>query len=181
MPRRKDITGLKFGRLTVIKCVGQRNNPRKEYIWLCQCSCGNKKETLVNYLVSGHTKSCGCWYKEAPLHTFGIRPYGAVFNRLVRIAKERRFKNTMSFNQFLTFTKFTKCHYCFSEVSFSKHVGGKKSYAYNLDRKDNTIGYSKENCVVCCPRCNGGKSNLFSYEEWLKMTKCFREEKNARA
>lgn len=38
-------------------------------------------------------------------------------------------------------------------------------------------GYTKKNCVLCCKRCNGGKSNLFNYQEWRNMTKYFREER----
>lgn len=37
---------------------------------------------------------------------------------------------------------------------------------YHLDRKNTNNPYSLENCVVCCNRCNYGKSNMFSYDEW---------------
>ena len=52
----KDLTGLKFGKLTVI-C--------KEYIdskklWKCRCDCGNIVHISSNKLISGHTSSCGC-------------------------------------------------------------------------------------------------------------------------
>ena len=50
-----------------------------------------------------------------------------------------------------------------------------RSTAYNLDRKDSIKGYTKENCVVCCKRCNRAKSNLFSYEEWLEIGKFIQE------
>lgn len=50
---RIDLTGQRFGRLTVIKYVGESQ-------WLCKCDCGN--ETIVDrgHLRTGHTKSCGC-------------------------------------------------------------------------------------------------------------------------
>jgi hypothetical protein len=33
-------------------------------------------------------------------------------------------------------------------------------YTYNgVDRIDNSIGYTKENCVPCCTICNWAKSN----------------------
>ena len=38
------------------------------------------------------------------------------------------------------------------------------SAKYNLDRKDNSIGYSKNNCVVCCSTCNYIKGDKFTYE-----------------
>jgi hypothetical protein len=57
-----DLTGQKFGRLTVIKCVGK--NKREKYVWLCLCNCGNTKEIVGDNLRYGHTKSCGCLRKE---------------------------------------------------------------------------------------------------------------------
>ena len=41
----KDITGLKFGNLTALKCVGKSKNVNDNncsYIWECQCNCKNK-------------------------------------------------------------------------------------------------------------------------------------------
>lgn len=52
-----DLTGKRFGNLTVIKKVRIRNGVCK---WLCNCDCG--KQTLVNtyHLTKGDIKSCGC-------------------------------------------------------------------------------------------------------------------------
>jgi len=59
-----DLTGKTFGRLTV---VGRGEDyissaGRHSRRWECKCSCGNPKTLLVytHYLLSGHTKSCGC-------------------------------------------------------------------------------------------------------------------------
>ena len=54
----KDLTGQKFGKLTVIKCVGK--NKQHNLLWLCQCECGNLKVTSSSNLIREHTKSCGC-------------------------------------------------------------------------------------------------------------------------
>lgn len=35
-----------------------------------------------------------------------------------------------------------------------------------LDRKNSELGYSVDNCVACCFRCNAMKSNFWSYEEF---------------
>lgn len=50
---RKDLTGLKFGRLTVLSYAG------KSY-WNCRCECGKLCSVLTYSLHSGQTKSCGC-------------------------------------------------------------------------------------------------------------------------
>ena len=53
-----DLTGQKFGRLTVIM---KAENPSEAHIkWLCECECGNFITTRGTSLRSGITKSCGC-------------------------------------------------------------------------------------------------------------------------
>lgn len=56
-----DLTGQRFGRLTVIKQAESKNN--KSY-WYCECDCGNKTTTTSYNLRNGHTKSCGCLKQE---------------------------------------------------------------------------------------------------------------------
>lgn len=73
----KDISGVRFGRLTVVEEVIGEGKGKRGYKskWLCQCDCGNKTITFRNSLVSGHTKSCGCLKFEvnADLHrTHGL-------------------------------------------------------------------------------------------------------------
>ncbi len=54
----KDLTGQKFGRLTVISRAD--NNQKGRTRWLCQCDCGKQKTVLASNLIRGNTKSCGC-------------------------------------------------------------------------------------------------------------------------
>lgn len=58
---RIDLTGQKFGRLTVKKYVYTEKN--KAY-WLCECDCGNIKILPTQSLRSHRTQSCGCFRKE---------------------------------------------------------------------------------------------------------------------
>lgn len=61
--RFKNLTGQKFGRLTVIGYAGR--NRHRQSLWLCQCSCGSDaKAIVVGALTNGHSKSCGCWSRE---------------------------------------------------------------------------------------------------------------------
>lgn len=53
-----DLTGKKFGRLTVLAESGRNKN--NHIIWLCKCDCGNEKNVLGDSLRRGHTLSCGC-------------------------------------------------------------------------------------------------------------------------
>lgn len=54
---KKDLTGMVFGKLTVIKDSGQRYN--NNILWKCQCECGNQPLIKGTSLLHG-VKSCGC-------------------------------------------------------------------------------------------------------------------------
>ena len=55
-----DLTGLKFGQLTVLKYSGKCK-------YLCECSCGNQKEITGGNLLNGGTIACGC--KQVSIYT----------------------------------------------------------------------------------------------------------------
>lgn len=58
----EDLTGQKFGRLTV---VGFSNLDEKgQTVWDCLCECGKYIKSKRNAFVSGHTKSCGCFQRD---------------------------------------------------------------------------------------------------------------------
>lgn len=59
----KDLTGQKFNRLTVISRDKSKRTRRGTY-WLCRCDCGNYTVVDRYKLISGHTKSCGCYQRE---------------------------------------------------------------------------------------------------------------------
>ena len=56
--RFNDLTGLKFGRLTVIEQAP--NNRNNKVMWRCLCDCGNETTVIGSRLVTGRTRSCGC-------------------------------------------------------------------------------------------------------------------------
>ena len=58
MNKKYDLTGKRFGKLTVIG-----ESPNKKWgqrLWVCKCDCGNTVEVCGGNLKSGHTNSCGC-------------------------------------------------------------------------------------------------------------------------
>jgi len=58
MGRHLDLTGLRFGRLTVIEKAGK--TPAHKTIWRCQCFCGNEALVPAGSLRGGNQVSCGC-------------------------------------------------------------------------------------------------------------------------
>ena len=57
-----DLTGQRFGRLTVLECCGRSKDGQKVY--LCRCDCGTEKAVKSGNLRSGNTESCGCLSAE---------------------------------------------------------------------------------------------------------------------
>lgn len=65
MPKRVDLLGFKFGRLTVVR-KGPVKNTRQT--WVCICECGNEKTATNGDLKKGHVRSCGCLMIGNPKH-----------------------------------------------------------------------------------------------------------------
>lgn len=68
-----DMTGIKIGRLTVIKQVKSNCS---QAMWLCECECGNRITVVGGNLRNGSYKSCGCYRSERAVKrntTHGLR------------------------------------------------------------------------------------------------------------
>ena len=177
----KDLTGLSFGYLNVIKETDKRIKGAK--VWLCRCKCGNYKEVKTDYLQQGWTKSCGCYKKLKCLEQLSIATLNnskmqqdiltSKFNTLKRSysggAKKRKLK--FSLNDETLFGLINQpCHYCgFQSFNKSQNI---KSSVYSdvfigINRIDNKLGYYTANCVPCCKICNRAKGSM-SYEKYIK-------------
>ena len=61
----KDLTGLVFGRWTVLgRGKPPQNWKHQRTFWLCRCDCGTVRSVFRNGLTSGNSKSCGCLRTE---------------------------------------------------------------------------------------------------------------------
>jgi hypothetical protein len=63
--RKKNLTGMRFGKLLVLEEVSYKRGTSRNIFWKCICDCG--KESVVNSstLINGQSKSCGCAAAEA--------------------------------------------------------------------------------------------------------------------
>ena len=96
MGRFLDLSGEKFGRLTVLSPTNERRN--SSVVWLCKCECGNETLGSAKELKTGMKRSCGCLQKEARSlagkQTTNIRPKKiGEQNRKVRTDSESGVKN----------------------------------------------------------------------------------------
>lgn len=149
--------------------------PRKSggsrIIYKLKCSMCPKiiKVRKSDYILSNFTGKCiSCSHKK--------KPFQSIYNSLKN--DWRKLNNTLTYKQFLNFTKISNCHYCLSNIKWNPYGivnGSFVSRSYYLDRKNNKLGYSKQNCVVCCTKCNIAKGNRYTYKEWYGMTAYFRK------
>lgn len=59
------------------------------------------------------------------------------------------------------------CYYCGKVLYMGR--GQKKLDGYSFDRKDNDKGYTLDNIVLCCNRCNMAKGSWFTEEQMLEI------------
>lgn len=90
---RKDLTGKHFGRLTALKLTGKKGN---QYLWLCNCECGNTAIVSSECLLGEKTKSCGCLLKEIARKRF-IDLTGMRFGILTVLSYQGKTKDNRSY------------------------------------------------------------------------------------
>ena len=145
MPRLIDLTGKRFGRLTVLSLSYKKNH---HHYWDCQCDCGNKKDVSGQQLKRGHTKSCGCYNKEC-LSNRAL--HGMSRKRLHNIwcgMKARCYnKNTKTYDKYggrgiSVCAEWMKDAKAFCKWAFANGYDDTKS----IDRIDVNGDYSPKNC-----------------------------------
>lgn len=172
MPSRKNLTGMVFGRLTVLDIESKGKNTR----WRCRCSCGAEAVVEVGNLLRGVSRSCGCLWRETVTLPPGAAGFNLVFRRYQAGAKQRGLEWSLDETFFREITT-SPCHYCgcppgrVAAGSTAKKTGGAvlehSKYIYNgIDRKDPTAGYFIMNCVPCCFLCNRAK-HAMTYKDFI--------------
>jgi hypothetical protein len=88
MGRLIDLTGMKFGRLVVLKLHTEqyRCGNFVEARWLCVCDCGTKRIVRGSSLRSGNSTSCGCLTRENTTKALLVNIAGKKFGRWTVLA-----------------------------------------------------------------------------------------------
>jgi hypothetical protein len=164
----KDIIGERFGRFLVL--AKTENNKWGQSVWICQCDCGKIKNVSGTALRTGKVVSCGCYGREKLVER-SIKKDSA-FKDLFRNYKSRATTLKKEFNftedSFREITSLP-CVYC-GELPLQCVKTKGSQYVYNgIDRVDNTLGYTLDNCVPCCKTCNLAKRSMSVQEfiDWL--------------
>lgn len=85
---KEDLTGQRFGQLTVIGRDESKNAPG--VFWLCKCDCGKINSYRTNILKKGRVKSCGCMIRRISFERKFIDITGQRFGRLVAVSVDHK-------------------------------------------------------------------------------------------
>lgn len=153
-----DMTGTKYGKLSVIERYFNTNTKDTRAYWKCICECGKTVCVSGKNLRSGNTKSCGC-YKPKTTEK-GFTALNTYYYQYKHGAKRRSITFNLSIEQFKIIIS-NNCFYC-DIVPTERYVSTKLNgsiYCNGIDRMQNNIGYEIDNCVACCWVCNNFKGS----------------------
>ena len=161
-PTKKNLEeiGKTYYDLTCLRFFGRNKNNNAFFEY--KCICGKNHIAMGIHVRTGSIKSCGCRLKTNPGCPRRLEYGESSFNRMFRSykyhAKKRGYDFLLNKEEFKNITK-KNCYFCGEEpreVRNDKNSNG--LYVGNgIDRLDNTLGYSVENCVPCCGECNRAK------------------------
>lgn len=135
--------GLSFNLLTVISHEGTKDR------LVCRCACGNTKTARLSHLRAGTVKSCGCLLKTRPKEVHGTYLASKTLEYKTWDSMIRRCHQADHY----AFPNYgargiTVCDRWRGPEGFGNFLDdmGPKHAGASLDRVDNNLGYSKENC-----------------------------------
>lgn len=99
------------------------------------------------------------------------QPYMFIYNEL-KNHRNRSVEFNLTYQDLLAIIEKPVCSYCECDLVYYKHSKEwsiANTRAHQLDRKDNSQGYTMDNVVPCCWTCNRLKSNVFTYEEFMLL------------
>lgn len=176
-----DLTGQRFGRLTVVKKAPKKSYSKQSF-WECKCDCGNIIVSSSQGLRNGHIKSCGCYSHE--LRVKESTKHGDSRTRLYIIwsnMKDRTIRKTCTPYKYYGERGIKVCNEWLNYEVFKEWA---LSHGYSdeltIDRIDVNGNYCPENCrwATLETQANNTRRNHFitykgethTIAEWSKIT-----------
>lgn len=137
-----DRTGDVVGRLTVLSRAPSANGRAQ---WNCVCSCGATAVVASKYLHSGAKSSCGC--KKTDVTHGAARSGRKTAEYLVWVSMHQRCANPKN-KKYADYggRGIQVCPRWADFAAFSSDMGPRPSARHSVERSDNSLGYSPQNC-----------------------------------
>lgn len=138
-----ELTGQRFGRLVVLRREG-KGPIGTGILWRCMCDCGNETIVSGGNLRSKHTQSCGCYHSEVIVKhgQYLTSEYTAWYHM-----KQRCYNPKCKHFNHYGGRGITVCERWLENFSnFFADMGNKPTPAHSIDRINNELGYSPDNC-----------------------------------
>ena len=141
----QDITGKRFGRLTVIE--RSNNTKHKKARWRCRCTCSSECIVIAGSLTSGRTQSCGCIHNEQMVqrntnHSLSKHSLYPIWLGMMQRCHNPRSDSYVYYGE----RGITVCKRWQDVENFIDDLPPRPSLKHSLDRIDNNSGYRPENC-----------------------------------
>lgn len=174
-----DLVGQQYGRLTVLRHVGYKrlNDKRKQRYYYVECQCACLAQTVVivgvSNILSGTTKSCGCFNLERIIertttHNLSNTPTYSSWHSMINRCKH---PNNPRYHDYggRGITYDPRWRY-FS--AFLEDMGEKPFPEYSIERINNSGNYCKENCMwaLIDVQASNKRNNIHVFYKGDKMT-----------
>ena len=169
MPKKKDLSGERFGKLVAIKPTGKKNGA---YVWECSCDCGNVIYVVGSKLTNGHTKSCGCIRRDGTKKS--VYSHGLCKTRLYRIWSnmKTRCSNPLSRNYGYYGGKgVSVCNEWLLDFQafYDWAINNGYKDGLTIDRKNSDGDYCPQNCQWITQSENATRANI---KRWAASAAC---------
>lgn len=152
MPAFYDLTGQRFGRLTVIRCSRRPGAGADGRVlptqWFCLCDCGGEANPIGAALKNGNTKSCGCLSREMLNERSRVHGLTRTTEHSIWVMMKQRCRNSSNADyRHYGARGIDVCDEWVGDFArFLSDMGPRPSKKHSLERLDNDQGYSKLNC-----------------------------------
>lgn len=144
MAKLKDLTGQIFGRWTVSS--RSNNDINGQAHWLCRCDCGVEARVNGTNLRTGKSVSCGCFKDESV--SARSKTHGLTQSRTYRIWANMLSRTNQKHIRAVDYADrgIGVCESWKKFDQFLADMGECPSDQHSIDRINNDLGYSQENC-----------------------------------